>query len=216
MSLGNYSVFMSEWAPIDLAWPRRVPKVTGWEIDRQQRNDGETNELANIQISLPLLSLSLSLHCLSKICVTKWTYNWKLGGPEIPWTPRPRSTPPRLDISSAELQGWYEPSGERWRKEKVIRREDVAQTCAGISHSPLFWNIYIFSPSVVSLPHFSALVLFTAEHAVTRHVSSFSSSLFFLITACPLTLVILVGHLWWCPAVLGHFSHSLCLCAHVC
>lgn len=75
-----------------------------WEIDRRAGGDGEGNELANIQISLPP---SLSPHSLSKICVTKWTYNWKSGGPEIPCT----FPPTRLDISSAELRGRYEHMG---------------------------------------------------------------------------------------------------------
>lgn len=65
------------------------------------------------------LSFSLSLSSLApQISVAKWTYNWKSGGPEILLT----FFLSRLDISSAELQGWYEHMGRRWGKEKVIRR----------------------------------------------------------------------------------------------
>lgn len=63
-------------------------------------------------------------------------------------------SPPRLDISSAELQGRYEPSGERWRKEKVIREEDVAQTCENFTFSIV--SGYFFP---MSLPTSSLLLL---------------------------------------------------------
>lgn len=70
----------------------------GWGIDRHASGDGERNELAeypNIQISLSLSARA------RQISMTKWTYNWKPGGPEILLT----FFLTRLDISSGELRG---------------------------------------------------------------------------------------------------------------
>lgn len=53
------------------------------EIDRAVMERGM--KWRNIQIFKSLaFPISLSLHALaSQISVTKWTYNWKSGGPEI-------------------------------------------------------------------------------------------------------------------------------------
>lgn len=89
-----------------------------WEIDQRRALMERGTNSHNIQI-FKSLSRSPPLSTLApQISVTKWTYNWKSGRTKILLT----FSLSCLDISSAELQGWYEHMGRRWGKENNIRR----------------------------------------------------------------------------------------------
>jgi len=106
-----------------------------WEIDRRRAVMKRGTNSQNFQI-FKSLSRSLFLSAAApQISVTKWTYNWKSGGPEILFT----FSLSRLDISSGELQGWYEHMGRRWGKEKVIRRSPLL-VCKGLSLPDFFFT----------------------------------------------------------------------------
>ena len=175
---------------------------------REERN-GKTHKYSNLSPSSLSLSLSLSLSPLSlflprsalapQICVTKWTYNWKSGGPEILLT-FPLS---RLHISSGELRGWCEHMGRRWGEEKVIRRSLLLLFVGD------FLILYTFF--FLFLPCF-----FFSDLYFLPNTSIFSSpATMFLIIVCLFTFVILCGHPWWYHRVPGHCVHA-CVCACVC
>lgn len=96
--------------------PKQFPRLWDGKLISMRAVMGRGMNSLNIQI---FKSLFLSLSALApQISMTKWTYNWKPGGPEILLT----FFLTRLDISSGELQGWYEHMERRWWKEKVIKR----------------------------------------------------------------------------------------------
>ena len=191
-------------------FPRlRDGKLIGGRVERAMMERGAKSQNTQIFKSFPLLSLSLSLSPLSlflprsalapQICVTKWTYNWKSGGPEILLT-FPLS---RLHISSGELRGWCEHMGRRWGEEKVIRRSLLLLFVGD------FLILYTFF--FLFLPCF-----FFSDLYFLPNTSIFSSpATMFLIIVCLFTFVILCGHPWWYHRVPGHCVHA-CVCACVC